>query len=863
MARLDHPGVVWIHDHGVASDGSPWIAIELASGGALDRAEPRGWAGVRQLLEELLPALRHAHARGVLHRDLKPANVLLCTLDDARPGPKLCDSSLASVAGARGPRGGTPDYLAPEQRDGRWADEGPWTDLYAFGGLVWTLVCGGPPTTTPWAPRFTVPPELRGWVQRLRADAVPDRFASAEEAREALSRISSGVADPASAPTFDDPDGARRARRHPKRAPASMALLGLRPVPVVGRLEERRALTRLLRGLSHDDPSAPRALRLVGGPGVGKSHLVQWLATTAREQDTVDVVWWGQRGEGLAASLRELARRPGAPTRPPEPPDPPPLARLLAWVGAARRPALVLVDPGAPEDARLLRLAADRTRRVAVVATARAADPIRDVEDLALGPHPDPGAIARALGVGDAATLDQVRRRAAGAPGAVVALVRELAARGDLVEGEDGLRLRPGAELPVDGDPAAAVPTADRPALALLALLDGAATEAEWRAACETAGVEGAARAIDRARRRGLVTWGGDHPRLADEPVREALAAEAEGRPEWARAAAEALQVAEPPEPGASPHRVGRAGSLWFLAGELPRALPSLLFAGRYGADTPERRDLLLRRAEAAARAAPPAAREDQIRSVRRARIAEWSNRGDHERAAEAAVALDDPSPFANYLRAAVLLREGFPHRALRWARAAVATLPPTNPVASSARLELARVLAEIGRFEEARALAAGDDPIAVTLRATCLALEGQVEAAGALLDAAPDPERPKPLATLWLDRLQLRVARGLAGWDDAEDAWSDPLSFAGPHDRVSLAVIRVLAAALRNPAELPRAEADLRAELAADPMRSALWRWALEQAAAATTGAMALRLADLAAGQAPLDGPEDEDGGP
>jgi serine/threonine protein kinase len=79
VARLQHPGIVQIHDLG-EHEGRPYLALEYVDGGSLAR-ETRGtpWPAARaaQLVQALARAVEHAHRQGIVHRDLTPANVLL------------------------------------------------------------------------------------------------------------------------------------------------------------------------------------------------------------------------------------------------------------------------------------------------------------------------------------------------------------------------------------------------------------------------------------------------------------------------------------------------------------------------------------------------------------------------------------------------------------------------------------------------------------------------------------------------------------------------------------------------------------------------------------------------------------------
>ncbi|MCA9540253.1 MAG: protein kinase, partial [Myxococcales bacterium] len=103
VARLDHPTIVRVHDHGEISaevadatggrlpEGAPYMVMEWLGGGPLRRRRAlMDWPQVRRILLALLDALAHAHARGVVHRDLKTDNILL-----ADRGPVLSDFGLA------------------------------------------------------------------------------------------------------------------------------------------------------------------------------------------------------------------------------------------------------------------------------------------------------------------------------------------------------------------------------------------------------------------------------------------------------------------------------------------------------------------------------------------------------------------------------------------------------------------------------------------------------------------------------------------------------------------------------------------------------------------------------------------------
>lgn len=118
-ARLQHPNIVPVLDHGEDPKGRPYIVYEYVEGGSLADRLDAETPGPRQASvwgAQLADALHHAHQAGILHRDVKPGNVLLASRDD----PRLCDFGLAHDPEDRGRLTrtgqvlGTLSYLAPE-----------------------------------------------------------------------------------------------------------------------------------------------------------------------------------------------------------------------------------------------------------------------------------------------------------------------------------------------------------------------------------------------------------------------------------------------------------------------------------------------------------------------------------------------------------------------------------------------------------------------------------------------------------------------------------------------------------------------------------------------------------------------------
>jgi serine/threonine-protein kinase len=150
-ARLEHPGIVPIHEVG-ERDGSCYFSMKFIEGGELDevaRRESRSF-GIRraaELIAKVAHTVHYAHEHGILHRDIKPGNILL----DAKGEPHLTDFGLARLVESESSVThtldvlGTPSYMAPEQAMGNNAAISRVTDVYGLGAVLYQLLTGQPP----------------------------------------------------------------------------------------------------------------------------------------------------------------------------------------------------------------------------------------------------------------------------------------------------------------------------------------------------------------------------------------------------------------------------------------------------------------------------------------------------------------------------------------------------------------------------------------------------------------------------------------------------------------------------------------------------------------------------------------------
>ncbi len=167
LARLNHPGIVTIHDFGRA-DGLFFFVMEFVDGVNLRQLLATGRVSAREALAivpQICDALQYAHDQGIVHRDIKPENLLL----DRRGRVKVADFGLAKLVQSTEPRTaahspsdaervaaspgkapdlteagkvmGTPNYMAPEQLE-HPGEVDHRADIYALGVVFYQMLTG-------------------------------------------------------------------------------------------------------------------------------------------------------------------------------------------------------------------------------------------------------------------------------------------------------------------------------------------------------------------------------------------------------------------------------------------------------------------------------------------------------------------------------------------------------------------------------------------------------------------------------------------------------------------------------------------------------------------------------------------------
>ena len=232
-ARLEHPGIVPVHEAGRWPSGEPYYVMKFVSGRTLKAAiaEAASWRARLALLPHVIAvadAVGYAHSLGIIHRDLKPSNVVVGEFGETvvvdwglardlrgaveepgpvEPAPEVTARGSSDTNTGAGGIIGTPGYMAPEQAAGEVVDAR--ADVYALGALLYEVLAGVPPyvgTTVaeilaavrsgpPRSLALVVPGlplDLVALVDKAMARAPVDRYADGRGVAEDLRRFQTG-----------------------------------------------------------------------------------------------------------------------------------------------------------------------------------------------------------------------------------------------------------------------------------------------------------------------------------------------------------------------------------------------------------------------------------------------------------------------------------------------------------------------------------------------------------------------------------------------------------------------------------------------------------------------------------------------
>ena len=175
LARLDHPGMVPVHDAGTLGDGRAFYVMKLVTGGRLDDLirDALPLANRLTVFDRILDAVAFAHAHGVVHRDLKPENIMVGGFGEVY----VMDWGVAQD-GAGDPEPavvGTPGFMPPEQAGASAVDRR--ADIFALGALLDHLVGG------------TAPAALRAIAAKARSHDANARYQSVQSLAADIARF--------------------------------------------------------------------------------------------------------------------------------------------------------------------------------------------------------------------------------------------------------------------------------------------------------------------------------------------------------------------------------------------------------------------------------------------------------------------------------------------------------------------------------------------------------------------------------------------------------------------------------------------------------------------------------------------------
>jgi serine/threonine protein kinase len=295
-SELRHPHVVSVFGFGATPAGQPYLVMELLDGEdlqtRLERVGPLPLETVMQIVNQVASALAATHAAGVVHRDLKTDNVFLVRAPDGAVFAKVVDFGLSKLLKTSATKltvaravFGTPEFMAPEQAEGRQDAIDHRSDQWSLACLAWfastaclpfsgpdanailnQVISAVPTPVGPDAPR--IPAEVDKVLRRALSRHRADRFPTIRAFARAFEAAASGIGpDAATTRRTATPSGAV-AIEAAQRSPGEARRAGRERAP------RRRGVVRWLA------ITAALAVALLGAAGWllrGQPPISTWL----------------------------------------------------------------------------------------------------------------------------------------------------------------------------------------------------------------------------------------------------------------------------------------------------------------------------------------------------------------------------------------------------------------------------------------------------------------------------------------------------------------------------------------------------------------------------------------------------------
>jgi serine/threonine-protein kinase len=214
LARLEHPGIVPVHDAGTLADGRVFYAMKFVKGKRLD-ALVRRMSSIPdrlRIFQRICEAVAFAHARGILHRDLKPENIMVGPFGEVlvmdwgvakilREDPERSehrasdgvetsrnvDTVTKPLKTEHGTILGTRGYMAPEQARGEIESLDERADTYSLGAILKFLTKASSTIESGSAPKA-----VAAISQKAMAEEPASRYASVSDLAEDVARYLDG-----------------------------------------------------------------------------------------------------------------------------------------------------------------------------------------------------------------------------------------------------------------------------------------------------------------------------------------------------------------------------------------------------------------------------------------------------------------------------------------------------------------------------------------------------------------------------------------------------------------------------------------------------------------------------------------------